>query len=155
MAKKQSEIQVSVFDHAGKVLDKATVTLESREQTSAPKHTLKFDTRQGAYLGSALAPGRYLLTAEASGYATDQRPVVALDPKTAGEIRERIQGIARKRKLGVVEVGEQVRRQHVHVFRFAANTPAAEQERTAEELRGIEGVTAAGPLVRFDKESLS
>jgi subtilisin family serine protease len=193
MADRQSKVQISVFDHTGKVLEKAKVTLEAREQPKARKHMLKYLAQMGCYEASDVEPGRYTVTAKAPGYSEDERPVqvdpaglntvvilgtpglpflyrgdvktpfephedllaVALESRTAGQILAKVQEIAHSRKLSVVETGEQVQRQHVHVFRFAANASTAERERTAQELSGTEGVTAVGPLVRFDKGSLS
>jgi hypothetical protein len=79
---------------------------------------------------------------------------VAHDSRTAGQGLQRVREIAKQHKLSEVELSEQIRRQHVYVFRFASKASAAEQERIGQALRSIEGVTAVGPLVRFDKESL-
>jgi hypothetical protein len=51
MTEKHSQIEVCVFDHTGKILDKGIVILEAREQIGAPKHTLKFDPRRACYVG--------------------------------------------------------------------------------------------------------
>src|SRR5882724_3682306 len=80
---------------------------------------------------------------------------LSLDPKTADRVEEQVLGVARERKLVPVEVGNQVKRQHVHVLKFPPGTPDGEKERLGHELAAISGVTAVGPLVRMDKESLS
>ena len=59
---------------------------------------------------------------------------VALDSRTAGQSLERIREIAKQHELSEVDVSEQVRRQHVHVFRFASEASAGEQERIGEVL---------------------
>ena len=184
--------RVTIFDHHGKFIKNAKVTLESVEATTAKKTTLKFDPHHAIYAAS-VAPGRYRLAAEADGYAGDERSVqvdpaglqtvvilgerglpflyrgdvktpfephgdlvgVALIPKMAGTAAERMLAIALQHGLAPLEVGEQVRRQHVHVFRFPPNTSAAEQDRIGQELRSVEGVNVVGPLVHFDKESVS
>ncbi|TME80824.1 MAG: hypothetical protein E6I43_12935, partial [Chloroflexi bacterium] len=80
---------------------------------------------------------------------------VALDAKSAAGAAERVLRLARERGLDPVEVGEQVRRQNVHLFRFRQKPADPEVERLHEELRKVPGAVAVGSVVRLDKDSLS
>ncbi len=72
-------VLVSVFDPDGKLIEGARVAVESRDVGDRARHDLKFDAVHGVYLASNVAPGRYVLRAQAEGYAPDEL-TVQVDP---------------------------------------------------------------------------
>ncbi|HEU0094109.1 MAG TPA: S8 family serine peptidase [Vicinamibacteria bacterium] len=80
---------------------------------------------------------------------------VSLKPGAAPAGTEQVIAVARRMKLELVEVGEQVRRQNVLAFRLQGEAAEGEVARVVEELQRVEGVAAAGSVVRMDRESLS
>jgi hypothetical protein len=80
---------------------------------------------------------------------------VALDASAGPEDLERVLGLANRRQGTPVATREELRQQHIQVFRFAPDTPEVEKHHFQESLSEIEQVTAVGPLVRLARDSLS
>jgi subtilisin family serine protease len=69
-------VQVVIFDDKGKNLTDARVAIEPQGNPGRDKHVLDYDEGLRCYMAPDIAPGDYLLTAEASPqYASDQRGV--------------------------------------------------------------------------------
>ena len=80
---------------------------------------------------------------------------VALDASARAEDMERILGLATQRQGTPVAAREEIRQQHIHVFRFAPDTSEVAKQHVQESLSEDEHVTAVGPLVRLAPDSLS
>jgi len=74
-----SVVHVMVYDHTGKKLTIAQLTLERCESSSEQNYGFKLDSRYGYYTARDIPTGRYLLSAKAAGYQDDQR-TVQVDP---------------------------------------------------------------------------
>ncbi len=74
-----TQVRVTVYNHKDKTLEAASVSLRSSEPSESRVYKLEYDSSQGCYASNGKPPGRYLLTAKADGYATEERPV-QVDP---------------------------------------------------------------------------
>jgi len=73
----RQNVEVSVYDHKNNPLRDARVQLKASDE--ARSYEAKFDSNLGLYRASAIAPGRYTLSAAAPGFESDQREV-QVDP---------------------------------------------------------------------------
>jgi subtilisin family serine protease len=79
---------------------------------------------------------------------------VALEPRSAPNVRPLLLARAEELALKPMLVGDQIRQAHVHVFCHNAKDDS-ERERLHAQLKGIKGVVAVGAVVKLDHDSVS
>jgi subtilisin family serine protease len=79
----------------------------------------------------------------------DDLLAVAFDPTSADQAAGCLDRIARKRRLSEIPVDVNVQRQNIRVLQFESGVTPFDRSAAIEELVGIEGIGAVGPLVRW------
>src|SRR2546426_1168323 len=80
---------------------------------------------------------------------------MSLQPGLSGKAEDELLAFARKLKLQPEQVGEPIRQDLVHVFRFPARTTELRKQDIQRRLADHPMVRMVGPIIRIDPESVS